>query len=661
MSDAHAKHPHGLKATVREYLTHWTVAGLIVTLTGFTPDHWIAHALHEVPSGVRNLFPGGIDYRLVVVVLGVLMIVGDTVLRNWRRRKEAMPAPKSTATEGTSGVGAGLRTASQPPVLGSAATSAAVRQARRSRVATDAGSTGEMEAVAVPASRVAVTQLRHDLRTPMNAILGYSEVLVEEAEELGVVHLKHDLQRLQEHAKAMLERIGEALPAAADTSGRDADELRAQVRAKLDEPAKALLQQARELSQKAIGIEAAHSDLDRLVIASGKLSTLVEGLDRPPEPVAHSAASPNVHETLGRLASAPVKEPMAQGRLLIVDDNAMNRDLLSRQLAREGYTVMESPSGQDALQKLNLDEYDLVLLDVVMPEMDGLQVLDRINSDARLSGVPVVMLSALDEIAGVARCLERGAADYLTKPVDPVLLRARVRSTLNIRRLREDLRHAEQELESGYQVARRLAQSIVPVSVAPRLEHGEMPACTHYPEVTALVVKIEGMDALAERVPADALKAIASVHELFERGCRDKSIGLSRMTDRTLTAVAGAPTWDERHTRSAADLAIAMQTAIATQAISAASLRVRCGIHTSALTTGVVGGERLVLGLWGDAVSLAEALATSASIGEIRVSNSACAQLGSDYAFGSQTVVDVPGRGRVPTRCLQVSQAPSEG
>jgi adenylate cyclase len=653
MSDAQAKQPHGLKATVREYLTHWTVAGLVVTLTGFTPDHWIAHALHEVPSGVRNLFPGGIDYRLVVVALGVLMIVADTVLRNWRRRKRAVPDAGTATAAGGGGEAALTGVGGKSPVLAGTASSAAFRRARRSRAASDAGSTGEQATGAVPASRVVVTQLRHDLRTPMNAILGYSEVLVEEAVELGVGHLKDELQRLQEDAKAMLERIGEALPAGAEGIERDPDELRAQVREKLDAPAKALLLQTRELFQKAIGIEAALGDLDRLVIATGKLSALVEGLDRPSDPATEQAGTPNVKETLGRLSSGSANAALAEGRLLIVDDNAMNRDLLSRQLAREGYTVMTSSSGQDALEKLSLDDYDLVLLDVVMPQMDGLQVLDRINSDARLSDVPVIMLSALDEIAGVARCLARGAADYLTKPVDPVLLRARVRSTLHIRRLREDLRHAEQELEAGHEVARHLAQSIVPASVAPRLERGEVPGCTHYPEVTALVVKIEGMDALAERAPADALKAIASVHELFESGCRDKNIVLSRMTDRTLTAVAGAPTWNERHACAAADLAIALQSAFATKSIAAASLRVRCGIHTSALTTGVVGGERLVLGLWGDAVSLAEALASSAQIGEIRVSNSAYSQLSSDYAVGNSNVLDLPGRGQVPTRCLQ--------
>jgi CheY-like chemotaxis protein len=289
-----------------------------------------------------------------------------------------------------------------------------------------------------------------------------------------------------------------------------------------------------------------------------------------------------------------------------------------------------------------------------MPQMDGLQVLDRINADPKLSGVPVVMLSALDEIAGVARCLDKGAADYLTKPVDPVLLRARVGSTLHVRRLRADLRQAEQELEASFHVTRQLAQSIVSPSVAPRLDRGELPGSAYYPEVTALVVKIEGMDALAARLPGDVLKAVAAVQDLFEGCCRMKGVVLSRTTDRTLTAIVGAPAWEERHARTATELAVDLQKALTNPTSAAASLRMRFGLHTSALMTGVAGGDKWVFGLWGEAVSLAEAIASSSPIGEITLSSSACAQLGRDYPLGNPTVLDLPGRGQVPTRRLQV-------
>src|SRR3569833_3103089 len=102
--------------------------------------------------------------------------------------------------------------------------------------------------------------------------------------------------------------------------------------------------------------------------------------------------------------------------ILIVDDEASNRDILTRRLLREGYTVAQAASGQQALSMMNVEKYDLVLLDIMMPEMDGYAVLSTIKSEVRWRDTPVIMLSALDGARDIERCLERGAYDYLTKP-----------------------------------------------------------------------------------------------------------------------------------------------------------------------------------------------------------------------------------------------------
>lgn len=651
MSDDHAKSPHGLKSTLREYLTHWTVAGLIVTLTGFTPDHWIAHALHEVPGSVRNAFPEGIDYRLLIVLAGVAMIVADAVLRNWRRRKAAPAVQGSAATvDGTHSTATHASGAATQLALQASGTAASHRRSRRSHAGADATPADDSAAPVLPAARVAATQLRHDLRTPMNAILGYGEMLVAEAEELGIGHLKAQLQALHEASKSLLEGINEAVPASAEESEANPDKLRRTVREKLDAPAQALLQQAKTVFDQAAGIEAAHADLDRLVIAAGKLVALIGGLSSPAASDAQSGAA-SVEQTLGRLSRASAHAATAQGRLLIVDDNAMNRDVLSRQLVREGYDVMAAASGKEALEQLRLQEYDLVLLDVVMPQMDGLQTLAAIQGDPALADVPVVMLSALDEIAGVARCLEQGACDYLTKPVDPTLLRARVKSTLQIRYLRQDLRHTEQTLQSSLQAARRFAGSIVPASLAPQFDRGESPSPMHYPEVTVVVARLEGIDALAARLPADAVSAVGRAFAAFERCSGEQGCTLTRMTDRSFTAVWGAPDWQERHAARAVELAIALRASIAQDPLAAAgAMQVKLGVHTGGLMTGMAGADRLVFGLWGDAVSLAEAIAASAAAGSIQLSMATCAQLDGHYPLETPVILDVPGRGRVPTR-----------
>lgn len=120
----------------------------------------------------------------------------------------------------------------------------------------------------------------------------------------------------------------------------------------------------------------------------------------------------------------------AQYSLLVVDDNEMNRDLLSRRLRRQGYRVEVAVDGRQALAMLSQEEFNLVLLDLMMPEMNGYQVLERLKADQNLHHIPVIMTSSLDEMDGIDKCIEMGAEAYLTKPFNMVLLKTRVTACL---------------------------------------------------------------------------------------------------------------------------------------------------------------------------------------------------------------------------------------
>jgi len=125
------------------------------------------------------------------------------------------------------------------------------------------------------------------------------------------------------------------------------------------------------------------------------------------------------------------------GRVLVVDDDRVNRMLLTRSLEREGHHVRCAENGVEALQLLRDDPCDVVLLDIIMPELDGVSVLERVKSDPALQDVPVIMISGVDDTDSVVRCIEIGADDYLPKPFDPVLLRARISAGLTKKRLHE--------------------------------------------------------------------------------------------------------------------------------------------------------------------------------------------------------------------------------
>ncbi len=125
------------------------------------------------------------------------------------------------------------------------------------------------------------------------------------------------------------------------------------------------------------------------------------------------------------------------GHILVVDDNRLNRMKLARGLQEEGHTVAAAADGRQALEMLRAEPYDLVLLDILMPEVDGYQVLEQMKQDSALREVPVIVISAVEEMDSVVRCIEMGAEDYLLKSFDPVLLRARTGACLEKKHWRD--------------------------------------------------------------------------------------------------------------------------------------------------------------------------------------------------------------------------------
>lgn len=123
-----------------------------------------------------------------------------------------------------------------------------------------------------------------------------------------------------------------------------------------------------------------------------------------------------------------------EGYILVVDDNEMNRDMLSRRLQRQGYTVTVAENGERALEMMREENFDLVLLDIMMPRLNGYQVLEQVKADQQLKNIPIIMISAVDDLDSVVKCIELGAEDYLFKPFNPVLLKARVRAGMDKKR-----------------------------------------------------------------------------------------------------------------------------------------------------------------------------------------------------------------------------------
>ena len=215
-------------------------------------------------------------------------------------------------------------------------------------------------------------------------------------------------------------------------------------------------------------------------------------------------------------------------RLLVADDNKVNRMLLGRSLALQGHSVALAENGRIALQMLRDEPFQLMLLDIEMPEMDGFAVLEQLKSEAGLRDLPVIVTSSLEGMANIVRCIELGAEDYLAKPVNPVLLRARIGASLEKKRLRDQQREMVQRFAT-FEVAQDLAQS--GFALGGKRIHGSVLFCD-----------IRGFTALVEKQPPEeTIELLNAWYTLMFEAIGSHGGVVNQMIGDGLMAVFGAP------------------------------------------------------------------------------------------------------------------------
>jgi DNA-binding response OmpR family regulator len=286
-----------------------------------------------------------------------------------------------------------------------------------------------------------LSQIRHDLKTPVGHIMGYSEMIEEDIED-ELPEVVHDLRSIQSSGERLLELINDNLGAAKQSvNDIDLDLTNQLMRQQLNHVG-GYCEMVQEVAEET-GHEEIAADLDRIHSASTTLAQMIENLLTVESLGAVStdtliaAEIPDSNEPNSELAITTQQYLGEGGELLIVDDDPANLDLLRRRLVRQGYEVTTAGGGQEALDLLKQQSFDLVILDMMMPGVNGMQVLRRLKSDPQRQAIPVIMISALDDTDRVVECISLGAEDYVFKPFNPVLLKARVGAALEKYRLRE--------------------------------------------------------------------------------------------------------------------------------------------------------------------------------------------------------------------------------
>ena len=275
-------------------------------------------------------------------------------------------------------------------------------------------------------------QERHDLRNYVGQVIGYSELWLDDTVEEGDTELRADLERIHAAGKQILAMINTHVD---PVHPRTASAFAAPVAVSPSDAAQSATSEATPAAPPVPpGLNS--------YLSHWRTSASNEEIAAAPAPPA-SAAITNPNDAL-------------RGEILIVDDNEANRELLCRRLEQQGHQTSAARDGQEALTLLQDRDFDVLLLDIIMPTLNGYEVLKRIKADDRLRHLPVIMISALDEMDSVIRCIEMGADDFLSKPFDPILLQARIGACLEKKRLRDREMELFAQVQSNYQRLKEL-------------------------------------------------------------------------------------------------------------------------------------------------------------------------------------------------------------
>jgi class 3 adenylate cyclase len=502
--------------------------------------------------------------------------------------------------------------------------------------------------------------VRQEFEAPVAAIVGYAEIMLEDAERSGTEHVLADLERIRKAGLALKELLANALDLP-QVEGDFAD-FRRTLRHDLRTPLTAikgfgemLLEDAQER-----GNEALVDDLQKLLDAGSHLLAQIDSIidfSGFPEQGRDLDSSENhaANSIMRFVQSVSPQEASAPSHILIVDDTQATRELLSRRLSRDGHYIKEASNGLSALQLIASEPFDLILLDMMMPDISGYEVLMQLKADSQFRHIPVIVISALDQIDSIVRCIEAGAEDYLSKPFDPVLLRARIGASLEKKRLRDREQAAIAELTAEKERSEALLLNILPKSVIVRMNNGETTIADDFSEVTVLFSDIVGFTRMSMRRSAgDVVAILNGIFSAVDRLALELGIEKIKTIGDAYMAVAGLPEPRVDHAEVIAKLALSMRDLVGDVAQRyGEELKVRIGIHTGEIVAGVIGTHKFAYDVWGDTVNTASAMESHGIPNEIQVSKESFSRLFDHFVLDARGLVNIKGKGPMETFLLR--------
>ena len=518
--------------------------------------------------------------------------------------------------------------------------------------------------------KILLSNIKHDLTNPINAILGYAELIMDYIQDSNNQKLKVDINNIHASGTLILKNINAIFTQGRKHENDNIGELisNPQLQFSIRTPLSAIIGLT-ELMHEDIALTSSEYREDiqacnkKINHASKQLSQVTTDLIK--------FSNLSVNEVLERYKTDIYSKEASQrlfdfdpvipipaqiGKILIVDDDSSNLELLEQILLKSNHKVLCADTGENALKILQEEQsnVDLILLDLIMPGMNGIELLEKIKLDQHYQNIPIIMLSAVDELDTTAECITLGADDFLFKPINRVLLNARINNALENKFFRDKETHYKEKIKEEQEKSDKLLLNILPGSIAKRLKDGETLIADDIESATVLFADLSGFTQISSTLSAQKLVLLLNnIFSIFDELLEKHSIEKIKTIGDNYMLAGGLPEPSPNHAVSVAEMAMDMLEAISKlDDETAEPLHIRIGINSGPLSAGVIGRKKFIYDLWGDTVNIASRMESYGENNKIHTSENTYLLLKDNYQFEKRPKLEIQGKGIMQTYYL---------
>ena len=519
-------------------------------------------------------------------------------------------------------------------------------------------------------SKIILNNIKHDLTNPINAILGYSELIMELTTDGANEVLDRDIRAIHSSGISILSLVNDIFSNDIKNNGNNIGDIiqNTQLQFILRTPLSTIIGLTEIVLDDLSPLSDVNStdikeSMEKIGQASKRLFKLLNDLRGYTDYTVDELMEkykPDIYskEASNRLIdfNADVKIPSETGTILVIDDEPSNLELLEKILHKSNHTVLKSVNALKAMDILSEQsiQIDLILLDLIMPGMNGMELLQKLKADENTCHIPVIMQSALDELDTIVECITLGADDFLMKPVNQVLLKAKLHNALVKKHFHDKELKYQNKIKKEQEKSDSLLLNILPGTIAQRLKDGETLIADDYSSATVLFADLIGFTTISTLMSAqDLVMLLNEVFSVFDELLVKHSLEKIKTIGDNYMLAGGIPEVTENHAVPVAEMALDML--VVMPKINKElknSLQIRIGINSGPVSAGVIGKKKFIYDLWGDTVNVASRMESYGQNNHIHVSETTYNILKDLYQFEKCSKQNIPGKGSMQTYFL---------